>query len=61
MSKRVSFIKSVVRARAKHLFKSDLIGIEFAIGANIEQAARGVVGTSSESISVGKELDGIDV
>lgn len=38
-----------------------LVGGQLAIGTDIEQAARGVVGAGTECISVGEELDGVDV
>lgn len=38
-----------------------LVGVEFAIRTNVEQTAGGVVRTGSESVSVGEELDGVDV
>lgn len=38
-----------------------LIGVEFAIRTNIEQAAGGVVGTGTESISIWEELNSVDI
>jgi len=41
--------------------KTYLVAVELAIGTNIEQAASGIIGTSAEGISVGKELNSVDV
>jgi hypothetical protein len=35
--------------------------LELAVRTNIEKSARGVVGTSTESVSIGEELNGVDV
>lgn len=37
------------------------VALEFAVGADVEQSAGGVIGSSTESIAIGEELDGIDV
>lgn len=37
------------------------VDVELAIGADIEQAASGVVGTGHERVAVREELDGVDV
>lgn len=37
------------------------IALQFSIGANIEKTARSIVGTSTKGVSVGEELDGVDV
>ena len=38
-----------------------LVDVQFAIGTNIEQTARGVVRTGTESVAIREELDGVDV
>lgn len=43
------------------MLQAYLVDVEFAIGANVEQAAGGVVGARAKRISVGEELDGVDV
>jgi len=37
------------------------VALQFSVGADIEKTARSIVGTSTESISVGEELNGVDV
>lgn len=37
------------------------IEVQFAIGANVKQPAGGVVGSRNERVTVGEELDGVDV
>lgn len=37
------------------------VEVELAIGANIKEAARGVVGTGNKGVAVGEELDGVDI
>jgi hypothetical protein len=41
--------------------KTYSIALELAVRTNVEKSARGVVGTSTESVSVREELDGVDV
>lgn len=38
-----------------------LVSVEFAVGTDIEETAGGVIGTSTKSVPVGEELDGVDV
>ena len=37
------------------------VGVELAVGTQIEEAARGVVGTGGKGVAVGEELNGVDV
>ena len=41
--------------------KTYSVALQFSVGADIEKTARSVVGTSTESVSVGEELNGVDV
>lgn len=45
-------------SRAKYNY---LVGVKLAVGTDIEQTAGSVVGTSTEGVAVGEELNGIDV
>ena len=38
-----------------------LVGVEFPVGTDIEETAGGVIGTSTEGVSVGEELNGVDI
>lgn len=38
-----------------------LVGVKLAVGTDIEETAGSVVGTSTEGVAVGEELNGIDV
>lgn len=38
-----------------------LVGVEFPIGTDIEETAGGVIGTGTEGVSVGEELNGVDI
>lgn len=37
------------------------VALQLSVGADVEKTARSVVGTSTKSVSVGEELDGVDV
>lgn len=41
--------------------KTYLVAVELAVRTDIEQAASGVIGTSTEGVSVGEELDSVDI
>ena len=38
-----------------------LVGVEFPVGTDIEETASGVIGTGTEGVSVGEELNGVDI
>lgn len=42
-------------------FTTYSVALELAIRTNVEKSARGIVGTSTESVSVREELNGVDV
>lgn len=44
-----------------HVKLTNLVDVELAIGTNIKQTARSVVGTSAKGVAIGEELDGVDV
>ena len=37
------------------------VGLQLAVGANVEQTARGIIGAGTKGVAVGEELDGVDV
>jgi len=37
------------------------IGLQFAIGADIEKSARRIVGASTKGVAVREKLDGVDI
>lgn len=40
---------------------TNLVDVELAVGPDIEQTARSVIGASAEGVTIGEELNGVDV